>query len=248
MIISSKGNRLNIRALFSLNKIFIFVFIFFMFVLTMLFFSKEVLSQDRHRIDFLNKNIVKGINIGDNYYSEDNENLLYALARFELKNKQFLIDDNIVDYKGYFKQLKFRTYTIKKRDTLSSISRKFNINIATLVSFNNIEVDKALRINNQLFIPSMDGILYSVKKEDSLRGIVKKYSKYNVKLGDIIYLNNIVNNKIIEKERLFIPGAKIAKNLLIKKLEHTFAIPAKGRITSLVGMRPSIFKGPQKGL
>ncbi len=171
---------------------------------------------------------------------QSSDNLLYQLVRSESEDFQddFQIDEDIVEYDGYFKRLEFLTYSIRKKDTLSQIAKRHKVNVDTIISFNHIKGVKYLRVGNQLIIPNMKGVLHTVKQGENLKKIVKKYKKYKVRLDDIIYSNEIVNNRITPGEKLFIPGAKlIKKRALVKKLENFFATPIQGRIVSLVGPR-----------
>ena len=163
-------------------------------------------------------------------------NLLYQFFRQDIEDREdYYLENDIVDYDGYFKRMEFQTYVIQKNDTLSHIGRKFNINIDTIISYNEIKSARSLRIGKVLIIPNINGILHMVKKSESLDKIANQYKKYNVRLDDIVFINEIERNKITPGERLFIPGAKLPTESPLRKLE--FIRPVQGRIVSVVGRR-----------
>ena len=86
------------------------------------------------------------------------------------------------------------TYTVKKGDTLYSISKYFNITTSDLYNYNNLK-SNTLSIGQVLKIPSNSNIepelIYIVKKGDSLYSIAKKY---NTTVDSIKKKNNLKSN------------------------------------------------------
>ena len=97
-------------------------------------------------------------------------------------------------------------YKIKKGDTLSSISLKFNNSIEDLIKLNDL-VDSKIIAGKMLFVYSKqegfikegDYYLHIVKKGDSLYLISKTY---NVPVKKLKYWNNIIDSKIIIGQKI----------------------------------------------
>ena len=88
------------------------------------------------------------------------------------------------------------TYTVQKGDTLYNIAKKFETNVDTLKSINNLATD-SLSIGQILKIPS-DVIndnfnTYIVQKGDTLYGIAQKF---NTTVDKIKKLNNLTTNNL----------------------------------------------------
>jgi len=138
------------------------------------------------------------------------------------------------------------TYTVVKGDTLWSISRRYDVNMSTIISANNLKEISRLSIGQKLKLPitNMDiakaegydqeaaakEIIYYVKKGESLWSISREY---NVKLESIIAANNIKDaSRISAGQQLRIPNVPGARSNICN-----FIWPVRGRITSPYGMR-----------
>lgn len=95
-----------------------------------------------------------------------------------------------------------KTYVVKKKDSLSSVARKYHVSLADLKSVNNLSgtrVEKGTR----LVIPSRSGkktevaserkLSHKVAKGETLTGIARKTG---VKLSDLRKLNHLKGNKV----------------------------------------------------
>ncbi len=144
----------------------------------------------------------------------------------------------------------YKKYRIKKRDTLSRICRRYNINAATLRRVNKLHSGKLvpgqlLRIPYSTVIYKLlpqgataaslarsdDLILYKVKKGDTLGAIAKRY---HIPVKLILSWNGLHNPKKIragQQLSLFIDhnGQKMLKD---SSLTHLIAIKSKKRYTS----------------
>lgn len=145
--------------------------------------------------------------------------------------------DSVKSDVSYTKPVSYQTYKVQKGDTISGITKKFGLsNISTLISVNDIGNVRQLASGQKLKIPSIDGIIYTIKKGDSLASIV---SKFNVKLETLIDVNELESEVLVSGEQLFIPGAAMDSKSLKEAMGELFIMPikAKFRWTSPYGSR-----------
>jgi hypothetical protein len=73
--------------------------------------------------------------------------------------------------------ISYSKYTVRNGDTVSSILARSGLrNIGSILSANNISNARYIRAGQTLKLPSMDGILYTVSRGDSLSGIAGRVS------------------------------------------------------------------------
>ncbi len=132
----------------------------------------------------------------------------------------------------FFMQLQFSfsdsLYTVKKGDTLYSISRKYEITVAELRAANNLSESDILKEGAKLTIPSADisnaaalssnktseqksssakkdTALYTVVKGDTLYGISRKY---DIKVPELMAMNNLDSNSTLKiGQKLYVPSS-----------------------------------------
>ena len=99
-----------------------------------------------------------------------------------------------------------------------------------------------MRAGQKLTVPSLDGLVHTVKEGDSLASIAQKYG---VSLEKILDVNELSSAVLLAGERLFIPGARLAGSDLKKALGELFASPlsVRWRISSAFGWRMDPFTG-----
>ena len=69
----------------------------------------------------------------------------------------------------------FQNYTVKPGDTISGISSRFGLsNISTLIAINNIGNVRSIYAGQKLSVPSVDGLVHLVLKNETLDSISKK--------------------------------------------------------------------------
>jgi murein DD-endopeptidase MepM/ murein hydrolase activator NlpD len=137
-------------------------------------------------------------------------------------------------------------YTVVKGDTLWSISQRYDVNMSTIISTNNLKEISKLSIGQKLKLPitnmdiakaegygqdtAAEEIIYYVKKGENLWSISREY---NVKLEAIIAANSITDaSKISTGQQLRIPNVPGASLSI-----YNFIWPLRRRITSPYGMR-----------
>lgn len=92
-------------------------------------------------------------------------------------------------------------YTVQKNDTLTKISKLFNISVKTLKTDNKLKSDIIL-IGQKL---EVNAKTYTVKSGDTMFLIAKKY---NILLASLMKANNIYSDLIYPGQKLIIPGIK----------------------------------------
>lgn len=125
-----------------------------------------------------------------------------------------------------------KIYTIKVNDSLSKIAKKFNTTVEELIEINNIKnpnliypgmkltlLKKDFSSNKKAFnILEENFQIYTVKKNDSLNKIAKKF---NITVEDILIANSIKNPELIYPQQRL----KIIKNIVEEEVEtKTFKI------------------------
>jgi murein DD-endopeptidase MepM/ murein hydrolase activator NlpD len=130
--------------------------------------------------------------------------------------------------------LLYSAYTVNKGDMIGGLAESFGLNQDTLISINNIKNTRLLQIGQILRIPNQDGIMYMVKKGDTLETIAEKY-KSNA--SDIQIANELFSDVALPGTSLFIPGAKLDWMERQEINGDLFMWPVSGYITSSYGYR-----------
>ncbi len=175
--------------------------------------------------------------------SADIENLNRLMASFALEGSVDydesgkLLDSKAAASSLFTQPVTYQTYKVKAGDTISGIAKKFGLtNISTLISVNDIGNVRQLAAGQKLRIPSIDGIIYTVKKGDSLNSIV---SKNKISLEQLLDVNELTSETLTAGQQLFLPGAAMDAASLRNAMGELFRIPisAKFRWTSPYGYR-----------
>lgn len=140
------------------------------------------------------------------------------------------------------KEVTYKDYVVRQGDTISGIAYKMGLrNIGTIFSANNITNARRIMSGTRLIIPSIDGVVYVVKKGDSIKSIAKHFE---VSIEGLLDANDISDEQISEGEKLFIPGASLSKEQIRKAMGELFIYPIRGgRLTSPFGYRKDPFTG-----
>lgn len=103
-------------------------------------------------------------------------------------------------------------YTVKEGDTISGIATSFGLKTQTILWANNLNDSSIIKPGDSITIPPADGIIYTVKKGDTLSKIAQDHK---ADLNEISEWNQLDNDKIVEGQELFLPGAK--KPIIVAK-------------------------------
>lgn len=140
--------------------------------------------------------------------------------------------------------LYYTSYRIKKGDMIGVIAEKYGVSQDTLISVNNIRATRSIQIGQNIKIPSLDGILYSVKKDGETPSSIAQ--KYNVRPEEISDVNKVGFYATFNAgQSVFVPGAEldfitrqeINGDLFRKPIHRSY------RISSYFGWRGSPFTG-----
>lgn len=145
----------------------------------------------------------------------------------------------------YSQPVEYQTYTVKSGDTISGITKKFGLtNISTLISVNDIGNVRQLGAGQKLKIPSLDGVVYTVKSGDSLEKIA---SANNIRLENLLDVNELVSETLTVGQQLFLPGVGLDQKTLQSRMGELFILPisASFRWSSPYGWRADPFTGVQ---
>lgn len=153
-------------------------------------------------------------------------------------------DEGADDSSESLSEVSYSSYRVRSGDMIGIIAENFNVTEDTIISVNNIRSSRLLQIGTYLKIPSIPGILYTVRKDgETAEEIAKKYKIDTDKL--------CVVNKVAEAESLpagtmlFLPDAQMdwvtrqeINGDLFKKPIH-----ARWYLSSNFGWRQSPFTG-----
>lgn len=136
--------------------------------------------------------------------------------------------------------LRMATYTVARNDTLDAISRRYGLRMDTLISVNGLGDARRIIAGSTLKVPNIDGVVYTVRKGESLAGIA---AAKGISVIDIVDANDLASQTIQPGQSLFIPGARLSSYDLKKALGQLVIWPITGRISSSFGYRPNPFTG-----
>ncbi|MBI2781141.1 MAG: M23 family metallopeptidase [Chloroflexi bacterium] len=96
-------------------------------------------------------------------------------------------------------------YKVKTGDTLTGIASRFGVSMMTLWWANSITSKDALRVGQDLIIPPVSGLIYTVQAGDTLEGLAVANK---VDVQDIVEVNGLTDYNLIVGQVLVLPGAK----------------------------------------
>lgn len=135
-------------------------------------------------------------------------------------------------------ELIFYKYKTQKKDSFWTIASKTSLNIDTLMTINNIDNINSIKTGKTIYLANMRGILYSVKKNDTLETISEKF---DVPYKYILKVNNL---SILNKKHIFIPCATLNSKQRSAFLNSGYGRPLKNLyVTSSYGNRRDPFHG-----
>ncbi len=140
--------------------------------------------------------------------------------------------------------LSYSTYRIREGDMIGVIAERFGITQDTLISVNNIRQTRNIQIGEYLRIPSMEGILYTVRENGETPLTIAE--KYEVSPEKTASVNGFAMETSLEEgNMIFVPDALLDWVTIQEINGDLFKIPLRNRyyISSSFGWRNSPFTG-----
>ncbi len=145
---------------------------------------------------------------------------------------------------GEYDPLTYQTYRIRKGDMIGFIASAYGVSQDTLISMNNIRATRLIQPGQYIKIPSMTGILYTVKKDGETPETISE--KYNVNAEKCAFVNKkSATDSLAAGSTIFVPDAELDWVTRQEINGDLFRRPIHGwyRVSSYFGWRPSPFSG-----
>ncbi len=139
-----------------------------------------------------------------------------------------------------FLPVSFKEHSLGSGESLSGLSLEYNVQVGTIISWNEIRNARRLPAGVDLEIPSYDGVRYTVKRGDSLSSIAQARA---VDYNAILDANNMDSPVVTPGQTLFLPGASMTRTELRSAMGELFIFPTQGRLSSRYGWRRDPFTG-----
>lgn len=110
----------------------------------------------------------------------------------------------------------YTAYAIKAGDTVGDIAAAFDTSVDGVISFNNIQNTRALRVGQILKVPSMAGILVTAKEGDTVASLA---ATYEVDADRIIEANGLLSESLLADHIVFLPDAQLPSYQL-REIDH----------------------------
>lgn len=187
-------------------------------------------------------------NIQDKYLAEENKAVNPLHANLDTNNDNSYIvfsDDNSSVFKPSFlvvagdinssvanvaKRQEIIYYSVGTGDTISTIAKKFNITVNTILWANNLSAFSLIRPGDKLMILPSSGVLHVVAKGDTLGKIAKNYGVSE----DQISSSNNLGEHLIIGQKIIIPGGKKLSTATIAKRPSSTGVSGVGVISNLI--------------
>ena len=141
-------------------------------------------------------------------------------------------------------ELYYKSYRVRKGDIIGNIAEQFDITSDTIISVNNVRSSRTMQIGTYLRIPSIAGIMYTVRNDGETIGSIAK--KYEVEPAKIAALNNVEESAVLKAGyMLFVPDAELDRITRQEINGDLFKKPIHARwyMSSSFGWRKSPFSG-----
>ena len=198
-----------------------------------------------------NESVLEAINLSENAIKEElsDDEELALLDEFASEATE---DDNLDAVAAVFDkdssseklELCYYTYRVKKGDIIGFIADSFNVTQDTIISVNNIHQSRLLQIGQYLKIPSMPGIIYTVRSSgETIDSIAAKYEVSAEKCARVNSLQR--DSKLPAGATLFVPDAELDWVTRQEINGDLFRKPIHQRywLSSYYGWRSSPFSG-----
>jgi LysM repeat protein len=120
-------------------------------------------------------------------------------------------------------------YVVKPGENISVIANKYSVSMESVIALNGFKNATMLQAGKKIKIPNMNGIPYTVRKNDSVSRIAEREK---IPENAILDANDLSSDEIFVGQVLFLPGARM------NSAEYTAAIrrtPEKPMASPVVG-------------
>jgi murein DD-endopeptidase MepM/ murein hydrolase activator NlpD len=141
-------------------------------------------------------------------------------------------------------ELSYQSYRVREGDMIGIIADRAGISQDTIISVNNIRSSRLLQIGSYLKIPSMPGILYTVRENgETITSVAEQYTIDGAKCARINHLSP--SEKLDAGTTLFVPDAQLDWVTRQEINGDLFIKPVRVRwyMSSPYGWRESPFTG-----
>lgn len=154
------------------------------------------------------------------------------------------VPENLEEPDVEYPTLSYHSYRVKQGDMIGAIAEQYGLTQDTIISVNNIKQSRLIQIGQYLKLPSMPGILYTVRDgEETIETIAEKYEVSADKCSAVNHIS--LTEPLSAGTTLFVPDAEldwvtrqeINGDLFIKPLR------VKYYYSSYYGWRASPFTG-----
>ncbi len=130
-------------------------------------------------------------------------------------------------------------YTIKRGDTLASIAKNYDTNIAAILKLNNMKLTDKIYSGQKIFVPAAGtpisaykkSTYYTVMKGDTLSSIAKSF---NTNVSSLLKLNNFdLHQRIYVGQKIIVPseGTINIKKYKVKQGDTLYSLAKNSSIT-----------------
>ena len=122
----------------------------------------------------------------------------------EVISKPQIIQPEVTAQRG------IRSYVAQQGESLETIAKKFHISTQTLRWANNMTSD-AVEVGRTLTVPSVDGVVYTVKDGDTVQKLAEAYK---ASADRIVLANDLTaaDQTLTKDSKLIIPGGELPEN------------------------------------
>lgn len=141
----------------------------------------------------------------------------------------------------------YQTYRVKQGDMIGFIADKYNVTQDTIISVNNIKQSRLIQVGQYLKIPSMPGIIYTVRKDGETPSTIA--DDYKVDAVQCAFVNSLEpDTSLSAGSSLFVPNAALDWMTRQEINGDLFHRPLHGRywISSRYGWRDSPFDSAKR--
>ena len=143
-----------------------------------------------------------------------------------------------------YEPVTYISYRIKQGDMIGIIAEKFNVTQDTLISVNSIRQTRLIQIGEYLRIPSMPGIVYTVRKDGETPETIAE--QYEVDAEKTAGINGYeITTALTAGNQIFVPDAELDWVTIQEINGDLFSIPIRAwyYISSGYGWRSSPISG-----